>query len=401
MTAFGTGPNSSILFFYGPMARAEYGGPVPLTSVGPNNFLTSQNFYHLGNPSGVGSEPRLHDDLMNGIVFDPNYRYEVLSSLDRAILQDLGWEVAVPTKPMPVRYAVGAGGGDPLVTVYGRNHTRLFRFRAYDQPIPGGVRVATGDVTGDGVKDVVTAPGPGAPPNVRVFDGRTGRRVASFLAYTSTFTGGVFVAVGDVNRDGRADVITGPDVGAQPMVKAFSGADLTSTLRSFSAYATGFKGGVRVAAADVDGDGHADIITGPGPRGGATVKVFDGASGGLMSSFATSLPGPGQGVYVGAGDTDGDGLAEIVTATATRGPRVQLFSGTGTLVRGYIAPNGAPLGGVRVALVDTNGDNRADIVTGPDRAGGTVVNIRRAKTLADLGSFVAFDPPFGGGVYVG
>src|SRR5262249_24442305 len=140
---------------------------------------------------------------------------------------------------------------------------------------PGDVRVATGDVTLDGIPEIITGAGPGGGPHVRVFHGRDGSAVAgvigSFYAFDPSFTGGVYVPAGDVNGDGNKDVIVGTDAGpGGPLVRVFSGAN-GSQLLSFSPYPAGFMGGVRVATADFNLDGSAEIITGAGPGGGPHV----------------------------------------------------------------------------------------------------------------------------------
>ena len=91
-----------------------------------------------------------------------------------------------------------------------------------------------------------------------------------FFAYDSSFTGGVFVTVGDVNGDGFDDVITGPDATGGPDVRVFSGediknqvADINHIMYEKSAFDQGYTGGVRVAAGDFDKDGHADIAVAP------------------------------------------------------------------------------------------------------------------------------------------
>src|SRR5207248_1170821 len=137
----------------------------------------------------------------------------------------------------------------------------------------------------------------GGGPHVKVFDGRTGAELFSFFAYDAAFTGGVFVAAGDVNGDGKADIITGAGPGGGPHVKVFSGADL-ALLQSFFAYDPAFTGGVRVTAADVNGDGRADVTTGAGPGGGPHVRAFSGTTEvGLDSFFAFDATFTG-GVYV-------------------------------------------------------------------------------------------------------
>src|SRR5262249_56026384 len=96
----------------------------------------------------------------------------------------------------------------------------------------------------------------GAAPEVKVFDGRTGALISDFFAYASA--GGVRVAAGDVDGDGRAEIIAGPAPGGAPQVRVFTGSG--GLLSSFFAYDPAFLGGVYVAAGDIDGDGRADIV---------------------------------------------------------------------------------------------------------------------------------------------
>jgi serralysin len=121
---------------------------------------------------------------------------------------------------------------------------------------------------------------------------------SSFLAFGPQFTGGVRVAAGDVNGDGRADIIAGTRPGAGPHVKVFSGTH-GSVLKSLLAYGASFTGGVHVAAGDVDGDGRADITAGTGEGVAPHVKVL-GAGASTLSSFLAGSPGAG-GVFVGGG----------------------------------------------------------------------------------------------------
>jgi hypothetical protein len=176
-------------------------------------------------------------------------------------------------------------------------------FFAYGPAFTGGVRVALGDVTGDGLGDIVTGAGPGAGPHVKVFDGLAPSEVRSFFAYGPTFAGGVFVAGGDVTGDGRADIITGAG-STSTHVKVFD-AITSAEVRSFLAFGAATLG-VRVAAGDVNGDGRADIVAG--------------------TAF-TPFPGFNGGVRVGAGDLNGDGHADILAATGPGGGVVRAYDG--------------------------------------------------------------------------
>jgi hypothetical protein len=302
-------------------------------------------------------------------------------------------------------YAVGAdAGGGPQVNVYdARTGALTFAFFAYTPAFSGGVRVAVGDINGDGTPDIITAPGPGGGPDIRVFDGVTGQLIREFMAYDPNFAGGVYVAVGDVNGDGFADIITGADAGGGPQVTVFSGKD-NSVLMSFFPYDPNFHGGVRVAAADVNSDGFADIITAAGPGGGPEVRVFSGKDGSALQSFFAYDPNFGGGVYVGAGDVNGDGFADIITGAGPGGgPEVRVFSGKdGSALQSFFAYSPAFTGGVRVAYIaDVNADGRGELATAAGPGGGPQATVFRGTDLSVVDSFFAFDPNFPGGIYIG
>jgi hypothetical protein len=279
----------------------------------------------------------------------------------------------------------------------------------YSPNFQGGVRVATGDVNDDGVLDIITAPGRGGGPHIMVFDGRNGNVIHSFFAYDPRFGGGVFVAAGDVNGDGRADIITSPGAGGGPHVRVFSGLD-RQILVEFFAYNPMFTGGVHVASGNVDGVGFADIITSPDFSGGPHVRVFSGLSGqpvgGTIGSFFAYHPAFIGGVWVASADVDLDGHADIITGAGTGGgPHVRVFSGaTGGEINGFFAYHPAFGGGVRVGVSDVDDNGRPDILTAPGPGGGPHTRAFQGTEPVPLSSgafnFMAFSVTFTGGVYV-
>jgi hypothetical protein len=275
-----------------------------------------------------------------------------------------------------------------------------FRLRPFGD-FAGGVTTAVGDVNKDGVGDVIVGAGANGGPRVSVFDGLTGAVLYDFFAYSPSFTGGVFVAAGDVDGDGYSDVITGAGAGGGPHVKAFSGRT-GAEVASFFAFEQSYTGGVRVAAGNFAGDGRVEIAAATGAGVAGRVAVIDPRS---LATLNTLQPfgSFAGGVNVAAGDVNGDGIAEVIAgAGPTGGPRVSVLNATsGAKVYDFYAYSEAFTGGVTVAAHDLNADGKADIVTGSGVGSRGHVQVFSGATLAPLDSFFGLESDNQSGVYVG
>ena len=209
------------------------------------------------------------------------------------------------------------------------------------------------------------------------------------------------MAAGDVNGDGRADIIVGAGEGngSSPQVKVFSGADGTTLLQSFFAFAPSFTGGVRVAAGDVNGDGRADIITGAGPGGGQVV-VYSGKDLSILKNFFPFGANYTGGVYVAAGDVNGDGLDDIIVGAGTGPSRVTVFNSKDGSVHQDFFAFANSTGGVRVAATDLDADGSADILAATGPGDSSRVRGIKGTSLAILADFIPY-PNSNAGVFPG
>ena len=281
----------------------------------------------------------------------------------------------------------------------------------------GGLRLAVGDINGDGIKDVVVAAGPGGGPRIVVLNGADGSELYSFYAFSPLYAGGVNVGTGDVNGDGFVDIIAGADVGGHSHVKVFSGKNVQE-LRSFYGFSPTYEFGIRVAGGDVNGDGFSEILVGASFGGRPEYRIFDGASNKLLQSnlaFAAEFTG---GIFISAGDVNGDGFADVVIGAGRAGnPHVKVFSGaTGAeLASFYVNEEFSPDAiasvvyeyGVSVATADLDGDGIAEILTSKGRGSRSILRsfklARRdafgntiATGLQEYKSTTVFEDYFGG-----
>ena len=153
----------------------------------------------------------MEENGQSRIYLGIHFSFDKVAGINEGVsVGDYVFQHALRAKTGKQQFATGADkGGGPHVRVQETVTGRFISdFLAYDSAFRGGVRVANADVNGDGVPDIITAPGPGGGPHIKVFDGTDLHLIYSFMAYDIDFTGGVFVAAGDVNGDGKADIIT-------------------------------------------------------------------------------------------------------------------------------------------------------------------------------------------------
>lgn len=293
--------------------------------------------------------------------------------------------------------AVGVGSGTPFVNLYDSDGTPAATLNStFAANATGGVRVASGDFNGDGIPDIVIGTGPGVATQVRIIDPTTQKELFSVQPFEATFTGGVYVAVGDVTGDGKPDLIITPDEGGGPRVRVFNGQGFGVVDDFFGIDDTNFRGGARAAVGDVNGDGVGDLIVAAGFGGGPRIAGFSGKSIGtanrvkLFNDFFAFEQTLRNGTYVAAADVNGDGKADLVVGGGPGGgPRVLVLSGTDLVnsnsqvaIANFFAGSDTNRGGVRVAARNLDGDGKAEVITGDGPGGEGKVRIYSGSSLS-------------------
>jgi hypothetical protein len=267
----------------------------------------------------------------------------------------------------------------------------------------GAARVAQADVTGDGVSDLIVGSAPGTTATVQVYDGITGKLIRTITPFETSFKGGVNVASGDMDGDGFAEIVVGADLSGGPRVQGINGKTGVVQFDFFAIIDSKFRGGVSVAVGDMNADGRADLLVGAGFTGGPRVAGYDGskigANGGptLFNDFFAFESSFRGGVSVAVGDVNGDGFADpIVTPGPGGSNRVLVQDGK---VLSQTKESAKPLidffadfgfnvnqntrTGLRVGVGNLDADNRREIIVSAGFLPPPEANERELNVVAE------------------
>jgi hypothetical protein len=274
-----------------------------------------------------------------------------------------------------------------------------------------GLSIATGDILPSiPGNEYITGTGPGTPGLVRVWD-TNGKLRAAFKPF-GDFSGGVYVAVGQVNSDNQFELICSTAAGTTGQVKVyeFTGGG-RQLLDSFTPFGAFYTGGVQIAAGNVAGGRAQEVIVGQ-QSGGSTVKVFafDSTVSQFFQirSFQAYPAGYTGGVTLASANIDATldspsnpyefNYDEIITGRGAQLPQVRIFDAqlpTVTMRASYMAfdiSNPANLVGINVAAGDTDGLRSAQIYVA--KMNSATIRFFDGETGAFLGQVTPYPPGF-------
>ncbi|MFA5995844.1 MAG: putative glycoside hydrolase [Patescibacteria group bacterium] len=197
------------------------------------------------------------------------------------------------------------------ITVY-KNNKQIARFAPYGTKYNSGVNIAVGQLSLKNKKyNIVVGAQRGTQP-VKLFSLKGKPLNKGSYPFGNSFSGGINVAIGNVQRKTKAaEIIVAPASNYAPEVRI-----LTKKMKLLSkkimAYNASMRSGISVAAGDVDNNGKVEIITVPGTGGVPYVKVFNSRGKLLRPGYYAFSKSDRSGSKVTASDIDGDNVADVV-----------------------------------------------------------------------------------------
>lgn len=230
-----------------------------------------------------------------------------------------------------------------------------------------GVRIASGDVDLDGKDELIVGSGPGSRSWVKVFE-TNGNLLSKFYPFKKSYTGGVDVAAGDINNDNVDEIVVSRFSGEKSKVKVFNYLDKTVYFDKL--IFPKLKTSASVSMGDVDSDFNDELIVGSGPNVRSKVRFYDVLTNDKNGIRLGVELGPFKyeiktGIDVACGDVDGDGFVEIgVSKLSGNKGRIKIleYDASGTLLKEISVFRKNHRSGANLEMFDVNSDGLAEII---------------------------------------
>lgn len=277
----------------------------------------------------------------------------------------------------------GYSGSAPTVSVYRGDGSMISEWLVYDKKFTGGVNVALGDIDGDGVKEIITGAGEGGGAHIRIFSGR-GEAKNSFFAYDKNYNLGIKISAGDINNDGQDEILVTPGFGVTPEIKVFSGAG--KLLNSFPVTDFGSFSGVKAMCGDLGGDGFNEILVFGSYGASSTVGVYR-TDGSLIKNINIDIGGGYSGVNILPFDINNDKKDELIVATNFLGDnQIRVLAPDGSIINQFAPVIDNYDRGYNLGIGDIDADGEDEIIFAPqssrerDMVGRLIdINVRLQK----------------------
>lgn len=299
------------------------------------------------------------------------------------------------------------GGGTNLIVAPFSQHTpnvitlnylgqKISEFLAYASNFLGGVNLAAADFDNNGQKEIITGAGSGGGPHIKVFSA-DGSLLGHFFAYESNFTGGVNVTAGNVDNDDQLEIITVPQSNYKPIVKIFTQRGVLKG--AFFAFSQNYSGGVNIALSDINADGVKEIIAAPAGNYSPEIKIFN-SSGKLLKEFLAYGQDYKSGIRISAFNLYGDPRTEIITAPQNNySCLVKVFSPSGDIINQFVAGDSKNKFGCNLAVGNINSGLEDKIIIGTSKGEPSKILIYSKHGVME-NSYNVFEDNFFGGVNV-
>ena len=247
----------------------------------------------------------------------------------------------------------GAIGAEPKVKIMTNDGRLKKEFLAYDKNFRGGLSLALGDVDGDGKIEIIVGAKAGGNGRLKIFD-QQGNLKKEINAYDRNFKGEIVLAAGNIDGKGADEIVLGFGSGTSPSIRILSGDG--KLIGAFFAYDKNYLGGIELGVANLDGlknGAKAEIIVLPRQGVATEVRVFD-HHGKVLNKFFAFGQNYKDGAYLSTGDLNNDGILEIiVSARAGLGnaPHVRVFNSKGIIMESFYAWEANYNGGVRATAL--------------------------------------------------